>query len=46
MRYEVRWTNGYWKLFDSDEYTDVGLFYVKTEAEKACAEANKGRGAR
>jgi len=46
MRYEVRWNNGYHKLFDTVEYTDVGLFFVKTEADKACREANAGRGAR
>lgn len=43
MRYEVRFSNGYHKLFDTVEYTDVALFFIKTEADKACREANTGR---
>lgn len=43
MRYEVRFTNGAWKLFDTVEYTDVALFFVRTEADRACNDANSGR---
>lgn len=33
-RYEVRFTNGYYKAFDNEVYTDVALHYLKTDAEK------------
>jgi len=33
MRYIVKWTNGYWKTFDTVQYTDVAMHYLKTEAE-------------
>lgn len=43
MRFEVRWNNGYYKVFDTVEYADVGLNFTLKEAEKACATANSGR---
>lgn len=46
MRYEVRFRNGYHKLFDTLEYTEIGLFFMKSEADKACKEANSRGGAR
>ena len=33
MRYEVRWANGYWRVFDTDRYTTVSLCGLKTEAQ-------------
>lgn len=35
MHYEARWTNGYWKLFDPNTYTDILCF----DSEKALREA-------
>lgn len=40
MRYEVRWNNGYWKLFDKHYYTDAAIFGLKKEAEQEAAKAN------
>jgi hypothetical protein len=41
MRYEVRFNNGYWSLFDTIEYYGLELFHLKVDAEKAAAEANE-----
>lgn len=40
MRFEVRFSNGYWKLFDTRRYESVGLFYLKAYALAAAYEAN------
>lgn len=40
MRFEVRFSNGYWKLFDTVEYESAELFYIKREADAACDRAN------
>jgi hypothetical protein len=29
----VKWNNGYWKVFDTQQYTDVAMFGLKKEAE-------------
>ncbi len=34
MRYIVKWNNGFWKTFDTVNYTDVCLHRLKTEAEE------------
>jgi hypothetical protein len=49
MRYELRFNNGYWKLFDTFQYRSIEMFGLKTDAEAAVAEANtnfkkRGRG--
>jgi hypothetical protein len=43
MRYEVRWTNGYWKAFDTLEYTDAGVFDLRTGAQKWVDNRNTAR---
>jgi len=43
MRYEIRWANGSWRLFDVDQYTTVELFFIKREADAACERANGAR---
>ena len=40
MRFEVRFTNGYYKLFDTHKYTDVALFETRRECEQAVARRN------
>ena len=35
MRYEVRWSNGYWKLFDNHFYRGFAAFGLKKDALKA-----------
>lgn len=39
-KYEVRWSNGYWKMFDTEEYKSVAIFYLKTTADEAVAKKN------
>lgn len=39
-RFQVRWANGFWRLFDTFNYTTVDLAYTEKEALGACAEAN------
>lgn len=34
MRYQVRWSNGYWKTFDAQAFADVELHSTKVEAER------------
>lgn len=41
MRYEVRWSNGYWKLFDTKIYASVDTFGLKTQAAEAWLDANE-----
>ena len=32
MRYETRWSNGYWKVFDTQLYTTARVCTLKTTA--------------
>jgi hypothetical protein len=43
MRYITKWNNGYWKVFDTVQYTDVQLCGLFTEA-KAVAQRLNNRG--
>lgn len=38
MRYEIRWSNGYWKVFDTRFYCSVEAFGLRTHAEDALLE--------
>jgi len=40
MRYQVRWSNGYWKLFDTQEYRSVDIFRLRAHAEEALSQVN------
>lgn len=33
--HEVRWRNGYWKLFDSETWRDVDIFRSERDAKAA-----------
>lgn len=35
--YEIRWSNGCWKLFNTERYTAVAAFGIKREADAALA---------
>lgn len=43
MKYVVKFTNGYWKVFNTQEYRDESMHGLKTDAEKACARMNSQR---
>ena len=43
MKYVVKFTNGYWKVFDMQEYLDVSMHGLKTDADKACIRMNQQR---
>ncbi len=43
MRYEVRWNNGYWKAFDTHNFTDAGIFDLQTAAQRWVDLGNRGR---
>lgn len=40
-RYIVKWNNGYWKVFDTQEYTDHSLQYLRKDAVAVAAQLNK-----
>jgi hypothetical protein len=40
MRYEARFRNGYWTLFDRSAYASVDTFATKEYAQAAAQEAN------
>ena len=43
MRYQVRWTNHYWKTFDTHAYTDAAIHMTRAEAEANVARLNSQR---
>lgn len=40
MRYEVRWSNGSWKTFDTFEYRAVGAHGREADAKRHSEDAN------
>lgn len=40
MKFVVKWNNGYWKVFNTVEYTDHMLCYLKTDAEQVAQKLN------
>jgi len=40
MKYEVRWSNGFWKTFDTARYESVAVHHSEAEAIAAAARAN------
>ncbi len=43
MRYSVKFTNGFWKTFDNESFSDVCLHYLKTDAVEYTKKLNKGK---
>lgn len=41
-RYTVKFTNGYWKVFDTENYTDFAIHFLKSEANLHRNRLNKG----
>lgn len=40
MRYVTKWNNGVWKLFDSEEYTDLDWFSLEKDAKEVAKGLN------
>ena len=40
MKYVVKWNNGFWKVFDTVQYSDVAICNLKTEADSYCKRLN------
>lgn len=40
MRYITKFTNSYWKTFDSETYQDVALHYLRKDAIQHCKNLN------
>jgi hypothetical protein len=43
MRYQVRWSNGFWKTFDTERFADVEMHPTQKVAEEKVAELNRPR---
>ena len=43
MRYEARWSNGYWKTFDRERFVDVEMHVTQKNANEKVAELNKAK---
>lgn len=43
MRYQARWSNGFWKTFDAAQYRDTGIHATKKEASAEVDRLNRGR---
>lgn len=43
MKYVVKFNNGYWKVFDTVEYKDVQLCYLRKEANDLAGKLNAGK---
>lgn len=41
MRYITKFTNSYWKTFDTEEYKDVQLHYLLKDAITFCKNLNE-----
>ena len=41
QRYIVKFNNGFYKIFDTEEYKDVSLQYLKVDAIKAAKQLNQ-----
>jgi hypothetical protein len=42
MRYQARWSNGYWKTFDRVLFTDIAVHLTQKDAEVMAKRANRG----
>jgi hypothetical protein len=42
MRYRVRWSNGFWKTFDSGAWADIEMHTTRAAADLAVAMKNSG----
>lgn len=41
MRYIVRWSNGFWKAFDTMSFADVSIRFLKADAEATVHRLNR-----
>lgn len=40
-RYTYKFNNGYWKVFDNEQYTDVQICYLRSDAKQLSKKLNK-----
>lgn len=40
MRYQARWSNGYWKTFDTVAFTDIEIHGLQKDANDNAARLN------
>lgn len=43
MRYQARWSNGFWKTFDRERFADVETHPTEKIADERAAELNAHR---
>lgn len=43
MKYVIKWNNGFWKLFNTQEYRDESMHGLRTDADKAYYRMNSQR---
>jgi hypothetical protein len=43
MRYQARWSNGFWKTFDRERFVDVETHPTEKVANEKVAELNAAR---
>lgn len=43
MKYVIKWNNGFWKVFNTQEYRDESMHGLRADAEKACLRLNAQR---
>jgi hypothetical protein len=46
MRYRARWSNGFWKTFDSQAFEDVAVHSTQVDAERHASASNSRRTAK
>jgi hypothetical protein len=34
-RFQIKWSNGYWKIFDTWRFKDLDIFDLRKDAEQA-----------
>lgn len=43
MKYVVKWNNGYWKVFNTEKYTDVSVHLLMNSAQDHADSLNQGK---
>lgn len=43
QRYSVKWNNGFWKIFDNQNFADVKIYALKVDAVRDLARFNSSR---
>lgn len=40
QRYTYKFTNGFWKTFDNETYSDIAIHYLRKDAKEHCKQLN------